>query len=120
DPAVVNRGFQALTQLYPALLDAEGLRLGCYAGYRQDFGDQQGVAMCDLVQGTANVVVALPSGIVGAWLNAARVGEIVSSLIDPSGRQSLVPGGGVGVEVGAVVEDRPSFAWLTPRQWMRM
>jgi hypothetical protein len=43
DPATVARGFEALLQLYPALPEVEHLELGCYAGYRQEIGDQPGV-----------------------------------------------------------------------------
>ena len=111
DPAMVARGLQTLLQVYPDLPKVEQLELGCYAGYRQEIGDQPGLAMCELVQGTQNVIVALPSGLVSAWLNVVRISEIASGLVEPSGAQPSLPAAGVGVETGSVVEDRPDFIW---------
>jgi hypothetical protein len=113
DSATVARGFEALLQLYPALPEVEHLELGCYAGYRQEIGDQPGMAMCELVHDTKNVIVALPSGLVSSWLNVGRIVEIIDDLVDPSGTQPVLAVGGVGVQVGSVVEDRPDFAWQT-------
>jgi hypothetical protein len=75
--------------------------------------------MCELVEGTKNVVVALPSGLVGPWLNATRICEIVGGLVDPGGNPPALPGGGAGVVVGNVVEDRPNFAWMGWDAWLR-
>jgi hypothetical protein len=99
--------------LYPALPEVDHLELGCYAGYRQEIGDQPGVAMCELVHDTKNVIVALPSGLVSSWLNVGRIVEIIDDLVEPSGTQPALPVGGVCVQVGSVVEDRPDFAWQT-------
>lgn len=117
DREIVARGYQTLLELYPPLLEVESLRLGCYAGYRQDIGDRSGIPMCEVAGGTTNVLLALPSGNVAAWLNAARIVEIASGLVDPSGAQLQLPGGGIGVEVGCAVEDRPDFCWLAPDEW---
>src|SRR4030088_559436 len=87
DPEMVSRGCATLLTLYPGLPEIEGLQLGCYAGYRQDVGDSPGNRMCELVEGTTNVIVALPSGLVGPWLNATKVCEIVAGLVEPSGNQ---------------------------------
>jgi hypothetical protein len=69
--------------------------------------------MCELVHGTKNVIVALPSGLVSAWLNAARITEMTSELFAPSGSQLSLPEAGMSDQVGTVVEDRPDFAWQT-------
>jgi hypothetical protein len=119
DPEMVSRGFTSLLTLYPRLPEVEGLQLGCYAGYRQDIGDRPGNRMCELVDGTKNVILALPSGLVGPWLNAARVCEIVGGLVDPSGGERPLPGGGAGVHVGHPVEDRPDFVWMGWDEWSR-
>ena len=119
DPTMVSRGCVSLLNLYPRLPEIAGLQLGCYAGYRQDVGDMPGNRMCELVGGTKNVVVALPSGLVGPWLNATRMCEIVAGLVDPNGNQLALPGGGAGVLVGKAVEDRPDFAWLGWDEWLR-
>jgi glycine/D-amino acid oxidase-like deaminating enzyme len=119
DPEMVSRGCTTLLTLYPRLPEIHGLKVGCYAGYRQDVGDQPGNRMCELVEGTNNVIVALPSGLVGAWLNASRMREILGGLVDPSGSQPPLTGGGVGVRVGSPVEDRPDFVWMGWTEWLR-
>jgi len=119
DPETVSRGCATLLTLYPRLPEIDGLQLGCYAGYRQDVGDQPGNRMCELVEGTKNVVVALPSGLVGPWLNATRMCEIVGGLVDPGGSQPPLTGGGVDVRVGSAVEDRPDFVWMGLDEWLR-
>jgi glycine/D-amino acid oxidase-like deaminating enzyme len=117
DPEIVSRGWMTLLALFPRLPEVEGLQIGCYAGYRQDIGDRSGNRMCELVEGTANVIVALPSGLIGAWLNATTLCEILGGLIVPTGAQRALPGGGVGVRVGDPVEDRPDFKWMGLRDW---
>ena len=116
-PEILARALSTLLELYPVLPKTDGLQMGCYAGYRQDIGDQPGARMCEMVAGSPNVMVALPSGLVGAWLNAAQVIELLGGLIDPSGNQARLPGGGEGVRIGSVVEDRPGFEWLTWQEW---
>jgi hypothetical protein len=107
-----------LLTLYPRLSEVDGLELGCYAGYRQDVGDRPGNRMCELVEGADNVIIALPSGLVGPWLNATRICEIVGELADPNGSRPPLPGGGEGVRVGTVVEDRPNFSWMGWDEWL--
>ncbi len=119
DPEVVVRGVVSLLTLYPRLPEIDGLQLGCYAGYRQDIGERPGNRMCELAEGTENVIIALPSGLVGPWLNAITVSEIVGGLVDPSGSQPPLPGGGAGVRVGSAVEDRPDFVWMGWKEWLR-
>jgi FAD dependent oxidoreductase len=119
DPEIVSRGCMSLLSLYPRLAEIDGLQLGCYAGYRQDVGDQPGNRICELVEGTNNAIVALPSGLVGPWLNAITMCEIVGGLVDPSGDQPALPGGGAGVRVGSAVEDRPDFVWMGWDEWLR-
>ncbi len=117
DPEMVARGCTSLLTLFPRLPETDGLQLGCYAGYRQDVGDLPGNRMCELVEGTRNVIIALPSGLVGPWLNAVRLNEIVGGLVDPSGSRRQLPNAGVGVQVGDAVEDRPDFVWVGWEEW---
>lgn len=119
DPDMVVRGCTALLTLYPELPTIDGLQLGCYAGYRQDFGDIPGVPVCELVEGTQNVIMALPTGLVGPWLNVIRMSDIVSRLVDPSASPAHLPAGGLGVRVGNAVEDRPDFVWMSWENWVR-
>ena len=119
DPEKVLQGCKALLTLFPRLPEIEGLKLGCYAGYRQDIGAMPGNRLCELVDGTKNVIVALPSGLIGPWLNVVTMSDIVGGLVDPSGTQPRLPGGGVGVRVGSAVEDRPGFVWMGWDEWLR-
>jgi glycine/D-amino acid oxidase-like deaminating enzyme len=119
DADMIARGCHALLTLYPPLTSVAGLEVGCYAGFRQDIGDQPGVPLCEVVQGTENVLIALPSGLVAPWLNAARTVKLLTGLVNPNGSQSPIPYGGAGVHVGSVVEDRPDFEWMTWARWWR-
>ena len=119
DPETVVRGFMSLLRLYPGLPEVVGLQLGCYAGYRQDIGPVAGNRLCGLVDGTENVIMALPSGLIGPWLNLLTINEIVDRMVDPSGGQPPLPGGGEGVRIGRAVEDRPEFAWMDWDEWLR-
>jgi len=117
DPEIVARGWMSLLALMPRLAEVDGVQIGCYAGYRQDIGDQPANRMCELVEGAANVIAALPSGLIGAWLNEPTICEIVGKLVDPSGTQPPLPSGGVGLRVGDPVEDRPDFKWMGLGEW---
>jgi hypothetical protein len=46
--------------------------------------------------------------------------EIVGTLVDPSGTQPPLPGGGIDVRIGNAVEDRPDFAWMSWTDWLRI
>jgi glycine/D-amino acid oxidase-like deaminating enzyme len=118
DPDLVARGIATLLKLFPRLPKVDGLQLGCYAGYRQDIGDRPGNRMCELVEGTENVIIALPSGLVGPWLNASTMCGIIDRLVDPSGNQPPLPRGGVDVKIGTAVEDRHDFVWMGWDQWL--
>ncbi|MDP9325828.1 MAG: FAD-dependent oxidoreductase [Candidatus Dormibacteraeota bacterium] len=119
DPEMVVRGCQSLLALYPRLPEVDGIQIGCYAGYKQDIGDMPGDRLCELVDGTKNVIVALPSGLIGPWLNVATMTDIIGGLVDPSGTQPPLPGGGAGVRVGSAVEDRPDFTWMAWDEWLQ-
>jgi glycine/D-amino acid oxidase-like deaminating enzyme len=119
DPAMVVRAWTSLLKLYPRLPETDGLQLGAYAGYRQDIGSMPGNRLCERVDGTENVIMALPSGLIGPWPNAIRIIEIVGGMIDPSGSQPPVPGGGQGVRVGSAVEDRADFVWMGWDEWLQ-
>ncbi|MGE5602775.1 MAG: FAD-dependent oxidoreductase [Nitrososphaerales archaeon] len=122
-PAMLARAAAAVLKLYPSLPDTLGLRVGHYAGYRQDIGDMPGVRMCQVAAGTGNVVAALPSGLIGSWLNAADALALLDGLIGPAtrtGDRGPLPWGGEGVRVGRPVEDRPGFEWQTWEQWHQL
>ena len=119
DPEMVASGWMRLLTLFPRLPEVPGLQLGCYAGYRQDIGDQRGSRMCGLVDGTENVIVALPSGLVGPWLNATTIDEIAGRLFGPARAQPALPSANVGIQVGDPVEDRPDFVWMGLEEWLR-
>lgn len=118
-PEVLVRASSALLALYPVLPQIDGLRVGHYAGYRQDIGDMPGHRICEVVEGTDNVIVALPSGLIGPWPNTAAALDLVRSVAAPTGSRQLVPYGGTEVHVGSPVEDRPAFEWTTWHDWQK-
>lgn len=113
----LGRACALLETVYPSLPEVDGLRVGHYAGYRQDIGDMPAARLCAVLEGAGNVIVALPSGLVAPWLNAADTLNIVRSLASPSGAQPSLPFAGDGVRVGSPVEDRPGFTWMTWQEW---
>jgi glycine/D-amino acid oxidase-like deaminating enzyme len=119
DPAMLRRAWDTVQTLYPPLLGVDGLQVGHYAGYRQDIGNRPGARLCAIVAGAGNVIVALPSGLVGPWRNAADALTLLRGLTAPSGAQPALAGAGQGVFVGSPVEDRPGFAWQSPEDWLR-
>jgi glycine/D-amino acid oxidase-like deaminating enzyme len=119
DPTLLRRAWETLQTLYPALPAVDGLHVGHYAGYRQDIGDLQGTRLCGVIAGAGNVVVALPSGLVGPWRNAADTLDLVRGMAAPSRTQPLLPNAGQSVHVGSPVEDRSGFPWQSSDAWLR-
>lgn len=119
DPSMLARGFQALQQLYPALNDARDVRIGSYAGYRQDIGDMPSRPMCEPLAGAEDVIVVLPSGLVPAWTNTERIHELVSAMVKPGAHLTSLEAGGRSPGFSIPVEDRPGFAWLSPAEFDR-
>jgi glycine/D-amino acid oxidase-like deaminating enzyme len=119
DPTLLRRAWDRLQRLYPALPAVEGLQVGHYAGYRQDIGSWPGARLCAIIAGTGNVIVALPSGLVEPWRNAAATLTLVRGLVSPSGVQPTLPGAGEGVRVGCPVEERHGFGWQAWEDWSR-
>jgi len=122
DPRVVARALDALLQLYPPLRAAAEdsnaqIRFAVYAGYKQNVGDQSIVPLCEVVQGTHNVLVAAPSVIANCWSNAQRARELIRSRVWPSGQIDAVPAGGQGVRIGNVNELTDAVQWL---DWQAM
>lgn len=115
DPAFIERGWNTLFELYPPVRTLPDLSFTSYAGYRQDVGDMPGVTKCERIEAAPNVIVALPSGLLGAWPVAARasalVGEIVGVASGRGGPRSPIRGGGQGVRVGSDHEDAAGLAW---------
>ncbi len=116
---MLARACSALLALYPALADTDGLVVGQYAGYRQDIGDMPAQRMCEVVEGSVNVIAALPSGLVAPWLNATDALGLVRGLAEPGGTPTPLPAGGHGVRVGRAVEDRPGFVWTPWDEWVQ-
>jgi FAD dependent oxidoreductase len=122
DPQIVARALDALLHLYPPLRAAaedsnSQIRFAVYAGYKQNVGDQSIVPLCDVIQGTHNVLVAAPSVIANCWSNALRALELIRSRVCPSGPIDAVPAGGQGVRIGNVNELTDAVKWL---DWQAM
>ncbi len=76
--------------------------------------------MCGVVEGSVNVIAALPSSLVGPWLNAADTLDLVRRLADPSGTRPPLLAGGHGVRVGRAVEDQSGFVWTAWDAWRQL
>lgn len=117
DPALVTRGFTGLLSIYPALRKvAEGpdsrVQFAAFAGYKQDIGDQMAQPACQRLEGVDNVIIALPSALIGAWINAQRALAMLEGRVVPQGRAQTVPSGGRGVRVGHVHEMTDGVTWM--------
>lgn len=119
NPALLRRAWDTRQTLYPPLPGVKGLRVGHYAGYRQDIGNWPRARLCAVIAGAGNVIAALPSGLVGPWRNAGDTLRLLRGLVPPSGVQPALPGVGERVRVGSPVEDRPGFAWQSREDWSR-
>lgn len=113
---VVREGLETLLSVYPPLAEAAdgghpGLDATAYAGIKQEYDGKPHVPFCDRVAGTNDVVVALPSVVTGAWVNAGRVADLVGERSDPRGEDPPIPGGGTGVAVGPNTEDAEGVNW---------
>jgi hypothetical protein len=116
DGDVVAAGWRRLKSMYPAIAASPQLRFAAYAGYRQDVGETAGTPACELVDGVANLLLALPSLVVNAWSNAEIAAEIVRTVAPRKVHQPDLPSAGLGVRVGPLREDRPGVLWSTWRQ----
>jgi hypothetical protein len=84
-----------------------------FAGYKQNIDDQPTLPVCDPVDGTRNVFVALPSVYVNAWSNAQTILRMLSGRVPPSGSTIVVPSADIGVRVGTVNELTNEIAWMS-------
>lgn len=117
EPSVVARGIDAVMRAYPPLRDAatradSPVEFGVYAGFKQNVEDDRVAPMCERVAGTTNVVLALPTLVGGAWLNARAAADLVAETVEPSCTTPTIEGAGEGVRVGQVRENAADFEWL--------
>lgn len=111
DRTIAARGWRSLVDLHPALVRAPGVRFGGYAGYRQDYGDLPGRFHAGPATGVPNVVMALPSGLVGAWPAALQAATLVAGLVSDRRPQPMVPGAGAAPAPAPAPEEQPDFVW---------
>lgn len=116
DPGIVRDGLETLLSVYPPLAAVAdeghpGLEATVYAGIKQEYDGEPHRPFCGRVAGTTDVLVALPSVITGAWVNAGRVAEMVAGRVAPSGEGPPLPGGGAGVSIGRHTEDTEAVEW---------
>jgi hypothetical protein len=90
-----------------------------FAGYKQNVGDQPTLSMCEPVDGTHNVFMALPSVFINAWSNAQTVLRLLDSRVPASGHSIVVPGAGLGVRVGAANELTDEVTWKPLAEFVR-
>ena len=112
DRAVVARGLEGLLRFYPSIREAAGVRLAVFAGWKQEIDDQPAVRLCEVVEGTSNIILALPSVLINAWPNAVDAVAIVRKLADPSGATLPIPRAGRNVRVGQEDELASETQWL--------
>lgn len=122
DEAVVVDGFRKLLKVFPDLgrraADARsGLEFTAYAGYKQDVGEEKNRPLVLRPSGIDNLVVALPSLIPGAFVNANRILEEVESAVARAGRQPALPGATGEILLGDVTENTDAVEWMT---WERL
>jgi hypothetical protein len=123
-PEIVVRGVRGLLNLYPRLKDKADrarsqVRFGVFAGYKQNVDDQPTLPVCDSVDGTRNVFVALPSVFINAWSNAQTILRMLSGRVPASGATIMVPGADIGVRVGTVNELTHQVAWMSWEEFIR-
>jgi glycine/D-amino acid oxidase-like deaminating enzyme len=112
DRAVVAQALEGLLRFYPSIREKAGLRLAVYAGWKQDIGDQPAVRLCEVVEGTSNIILALPSVLINAWPNSVDAVAIVGRLANPTGATPLIPHAGRNVRVGQENELASGTQWL--------
>lgn len=124
DRELVSRGLGQLLKVFP-FLKAEAEKPGSliqfcvYAGYKQDIGDAQGVAMCERANGLGNVIVTAPSVATNAWSNARNAAAMVAEQVRQGAAQPKLPHGGQGVKVGDVNEHTDEVQWMSLDEFSR-
>ncbi len=111
DATFAEQGWETFFRLVPALATQPGLRFATYAGFRQDIGDMPGQPRCMALADAANVIAALPSGLLGAWAVAEQAASLVRALGALGAAQPELSDAGGGPRVGAVYEDTAAVAW---------
>lgn len=112
DRAVVAQGLEGLLRFFPSVREEPGVRLTVFAGWKQEIDDQPAVRLCEVVEGTSNIILALPSVLINAWPNAVDAVAIVRKIADPSGTTPRIPGAGRNVGVGQENELASETQWL--------
>ncbi len=120
----IAQGFNNLLKVYPALRrEAEQpespLRIAVYTGYLQGIGDQTLLPICEQVEAISNVIVALPSGFIGAWINTQNALAMLRSQVRASSSPPLLSGAGQGVRVGSVTELTDKVSWMSWREFVQ-
>ncbi|HEY8657007.1 MAG TPA: FAD-dependent oxidoreductase [Candidatus Limnocylindria bacterium] len=112
DRALVAQGLEGVLRFYPSIREAAGVRLAVFAGWKQEIDDQPAVRLCELVEGTSNIILALPSVLINAWPNAVDLVAIVRKITEPSGVTPRIPHAGRNVRVGQENELESQTTWL--------
>jgi glycine/D-amino acid oxidase-like deaminating enzyme len=112
DRAVVAQGLEGLLRFFPSIREEPGVRLTVFAGWKQEIDDQPAVRLCEVVEGTRNIILALPSVLINAWPNAVDAVAIVRKIADPSGTTPRIPRAGRNVRVGQENELASETQWL--------
>ena len=111
DSAFADQGWESFVRLVPSLATQPGLRFATYAGFRQDIGDMPGQPRCVALADAANVIAALPSGLLGAWVVAEQAASLVHALGAVGAAQPELSDAAAGPRVGTVHEDTAAVVW---------
>lgn len=84
-----------------------------FGGYTQEVGDEPALCVCEPLDGTDSVIMAMPSVLANAWLNTRHAVGLLSESIQPTEVQPALPGGGQGVRVGVANESKSEAEWLS-------
>lgn len=111
NPDRVALGLSVVFDVYPSLRDhLDDLEFGVYAGYKQNIGYSRLEPLCEPIEGTANLLLALPTVIGGAWQAAQSAADLVEARVEPGDWQPI-PWTDDEVPIGHVVEQTDAFEW---------
>lgn len=122
DSSTVARGIDIVMGAFPPLREAatqsdSPVEFGVYAGYKQNLGDDRVTPMCERLSGVTNAVLALPTLVGGAWLNARKSVEQIAEMVEPSGSQPSLDAASEDIRIGHVRENIDGFEWLSWEQF---
>lgn len=124
DASTVARGLDIIMSAFPPLHDAATrpdslIEFSVYAGYKQNIEDDRVTLMSECLAGVTNAILALPTLIGGAWLNAGKTADLLAEMVVLSGSQPRIDSAGGDARIGDVREHTDGFEWLSWEQFSK-